>query len=316
MKHRRIFLSVVSVIMLGVISILTIINIYGKSAKKSSGCSGGGCMGCNGCGSQGQINSTYYKNKQEQLLDTLEGRQKIFRSELLKSHTEKEITEISKETTEEFIKLIPQLPYIGGDDNVLTEDIELAAMVLAFYRVEKKLGRSVEEVGGIIYNAIKGEMSKYPKWLLRLSGRKYFTATYIEKLKKDTEESQKKLYSGDWLTTFVPGDGKQFDYGYNHTECGILKFFREQDAEELTPFLCKLDYVYSDSLDEGLVRTSTLAEGGKYCDFRLKRVENDSLDMLVAGTAGMIIVSIALTFLFIVRKILINRKRSISGLSS
>jgi hypothetical protein len=67
------------------------------------------------------------------------------------------------------------------------------------------------------------------------------------------------------------GDGKKFDYGCDHKECGIVKFFHKQGADELTPYMCKLDFLYSDALDEGLVRTSTIAGGGTVCNFRFKR---------------------------------------------
>ncbi|WP_425800615.1 L-2-amino-thiazoline-4-carboxylic acid hydrolase [Desulfitobacterium sp. Sab5] len=278
MRYKRAFIAITSLIVLASVTILAILNIYGKSTNKNSGCFGGGCSGCNGCSNKGRVNITYYKSKESQLLDTLNNYQKIFKNELRKSNSEEEIFSIAKETKEEFVRLIPQIPYIGGDANSMTEDIERAAMVLALYKVESRHGKSADEVGEIVVNAIKDEMSKYPKWLMRFNGRKFFTNTYIEKVRKEAEVSQIRQYSGAWVTDFIKGNGKDFDYGFNHQECGIVKFFHEQNAEELTPYLCELDFIYSDAMDEGLVRTSTLAEGGEYCDFRYKRVENRKSD--------------------------------------
>lgn len=315
MWYKRAFVTTISLIALAIMAILAVLNIYGKSAKKSSGCFGGGCSGCNGCNSQGGINSIYYKSKESQLLDTLNNYQKIFMDELRKSNSEEEILSITKETKEEFIRLIPQVPYIGGDNNSMTEDIEQAAMVLALYRVESRRGKSADDVGNMVYTAIKDEMSKYPKWLMRLNGSRFFTDTYIDKVRKDAEVSQKRQFAGGWVTDFITGDCKEFDYGYNHTECGIVKFFHEQNADELTPYLCKLDYIYSDIMDEGLVRTSTLAEGGKYCDFRYKRVENKKLDLQILIVFCLIAASLILTAVIIIRKIYLKRKMSRTVLS-
>ena len=37
------------------------------------------------------------------------------------------------------------------------------------------------------------------------------------------------------------------------------------------PYHCAADMLYSDKLGWGLIRTQTLAEGAKRCDFRFKR---------------------------------------------
>ena len=160
MRYKSAFLAITSLIVLASVTILAILNIYGKSTKKDNGCFSGGCSGCNGCGNQGGVSNIYYKSKESQLLNTLNNYQKVFKNELRKSNSEEEISSITKETKEEFVRLIPQIPYIGGDSNSMTEDIEQAAMVLALYRVESRNGKSTDEVGEIVVNAIKDEMSK------------------------------------------------------------------------------------------------------------------------------------------------------------
>jgi len=58
---------------------------------------------------------------------------------------------VTKETLEQFAALLPQIPYIGGDENRLTENLYLTAAMLAFYRALKAQDKSVEEVARIIY---------------------------------------------------------------------------------------------------------------------------------------------------------------------
>jgi hypothetical protein len=68
----------------------------------------------------------------------------------------------------------------------------------------------------------------------------------------------------------VEGNGQDFDWGVDYTECGICKFYQAQGAYELVPYLCALDFPSSEAADAGLVRTTTLGTGGLRCDFRYK----------------------------------------------
>jgi len=246
--------------------VLTVISFF----KKNRNCKGL-CTGCNGCKNNQNQSISYYINKEEKLLDDMENKQKVFKPSLAGYYSKEEIDTIINETNTVFISLIPDIPYIGGDASAMTEDIEQAAMVLAFYRVQKEHGRSTEEIGKIITESVQREINKFPKWVTHIIGGKFFTKRHIEKLKKNCITSQSREYDGNWVTFYVEGDGKTFDYGYNHVECGIVKYLAKNNASDLIPYLCSLDFIYSDAFDEGLVRTSTIAENKEYCDFRYKR---------------------------------------------
>ena len=68
----------------------------------------------------------------------------------------------------------------------------------------------------------------------------------------------------------MDGDGRNFDYGVDYTECAICKFYHAEDADELVPYVCLLDYPVSKALGTGMARTTTLADGAERCDFRFK----------------------------------------------
>jgi hypothetical protein len=55
------------------------------------------------------------------------------------------------------------------------------------------------------------------------------------------------------------------------TECAICNFFHIQGADELTPYMCQLDFAVSKALGLGLSRTTTIPESGEKCDFRYKQ---------------------------------------------
>ncbi len=181
---------------------------------------------------------------------------------------------IQRDTWQAYETLLPQIPDIGGKQNINGEALLLAAYGLAMYRVLDARGQTTEEVGQIIYEAYEtmaGEiLTSVPKWLGNILWRLKYGAKYQEHLRKQAERSLKRQYPGDWVFTFVEGDSKEFDYGLDFSECGICKLYHAQGAYELTPYQCLSDYALCKAFNRGLVRYKTLAEGADVCDFRYK----------------------------------------------
>lgn len=75
-------------------------------------------------------------------------------------------------------------------------------------------------MGKIVVEIEEDRVRSYPKFLRRLLGRGLLSRFGKRRLKKIAEESQKRLYPGGWMATFVEGDGKEFDIGIDYTECG------------------------------------------------------------------------------------------------
>ena len=137
-------------------------------------------------------------------------------------------------------------------------------------RCSSPLGQTVEQAGRIIYETFE-TMADHPAWMLRLVGGLKYGEAYVERLRTAAVASQQRRYPGDWVSTFVEGDGETFDYGLDISECGICKFYHAQGAGELAPYMCLSDYVVSRAFDRGLVRYKTIAEGAEVCDFRYKQ---------------------------------------------
>jgi hypothetical protein len=177
---------------------------------------------------------------------------------------------LAKDIRQEYETLAPEMPYIGGEENIFTEWLVYGVYYLAVYRVLKSEGQTIEQVGQVIYDTF-ATMADHPKWLLRLVGSLRYDEKYVRQLREAVAETQQRRYPGDWVATFIEGDGEEFDYGLDITECGICKFYQAQGADELAPYLCLSDHVVSVAFDRGLVRYKTLAEGAEVCDFRYKK---------------------------------------------
>jgi hypothetical protein len=73
---------------------------------------------------------------------------------------------------------------------------------------------------------------------------------------------------GDWVFDRVDGDGRTFDFGIDNTECGNVKFLNAQEADDVCPRICNLEYVAVTGMGYGVRRIKTLAWGCDRCAFR------------------------------------------------
>jgi hypothetical protein len=176
---------------------------------------------------------------------------------------------ILAESRKAYEALLPQVPYIGGDDNNLTETLYMSAIALAFYRTMQNHGQSIQETGFILYRAVE-HLVNFNNPLAAAQTRNPNGKETQDEFRRMARWSQKSRYPGDWKLNFVEGDGSTFDFGVDYTECGLVKFYRAQKAEELAPYMCLGDFPISLAVGSGLVRTTTLARGGSRCDFRFK----------------------------------------------
>jgi len=218
-----------------------------------------------------QMGNNYYALRKSKLLKDFDKMVKRVRKVFVSHYGESLTDTMVGEARLEYEALIPQMPYVGGKQP-FTRFVITTAQFLAVYKALKRHDKTtVEETGRLIYEVCQEIMNSYPKFVLRLVGQINFSKRFLKGLQKRAAESQKRKYPGDYVYTFVEGDGKEFDYGVDYTECAGCKFLKEQGAPELAPYLCPIDILYSEKLGWGLVRTMTLAEGYEKCDFRFKK---------------------------------------------
>ena len=213
----------------------------------------------------------YYISRKSKLLSKYKKTLKPLRPVFLPRFGSDLTDTILEEVLKEYEALTPDLPYIGGDENMMTEFLIESAHCLAIYRVLKPRGKTVEDIGEIIYEMIEARLAEVPAFILYLYGLFKYNRFYEKRLKEQAEKSQERRYAGDFVFNFIEGKGEEFDYGLDITECGICEFYKAQDAVELTPYVCLIDFPLSKAFNRGLVRTMTIAEGAEKCDFRFKK---------------------------------------------
>jgi hypothetical protein len=171
-----------------------------------------------------------------------------------------------------FEALLPDIPYIGGDENPMTRTLYLSGAWLAMYRSLRARGASVEEAARLIYLGTASLYASLPfRLLLRWQGRRLFSRKYVDQRRHAAAVSRRRRYPDDWVFDIVEGDGRAFEWGLDYTECAIVKYLVREGAPELAAYGCWVDYPAYAAMGVKLIRTETIAQGGQRCDFRFSR---------------------------------------------
>jgi len=213
-----------------------------------------------------QEGKAYYLSRKSEILAQFDTHAKGWKPYLAARYGDEFADVVLREAREQYEALIPEIPYIGGDENPMTRHLVRSTTSLVLYKVMKGRGKTAEEVGKVIYDAVVEFVSQLPPHpCLELS------AEYVAQKKAEARESQERCYPGGWVWEFVERDSEEFDYGYDFLECGTQKFYHAQGADEFLPFYCYLDFVTHRMTGWGFARSMTLAEGYEKCDFRYKK---------------------------------------------
>jgi hypothetical protein len=188
---------------------------------------------------------------------------------LISSFGVEQANAVIRGSRKEYEALIPQIPYIG-DKNPFLIFLLPTSRYLALYRALQRQGQTVEDAGQLVYAMSEAELKAIPGLVRRLIGYIWFSRWFLRRLKKRANESQERKYPGGYVLTYVDGNGQDFDYGIDYTECASCKFLSSQNALELAPYVCAVDKAASEMLGWGR-RTMTLAEGREKCDFRFNK---------------------------------------------
>ncbi|MFW9795377.1 MAG: L-2-amino-thiazoline-4-carboxylic acid hydrolase [Candidatus Thorarchaeota archaeon] len=204
----------------------------------------------------------------ETLLKEFDNLMNIARSVRVSYLDEEGIEQLAQEARVKYNKIIPILPYVGGEKSRFTDLMIQSGMTVAFYKACKDRNLSDRQIGELIYKIVEEEMrsvSRIKKWFAR---RMLFTSSYRNAWRQALEDSQTREYPKNWVGEFVEGNGIEFEFGFDFLECGFMKLARDNDCEKIVPYACLCDFARMRGLGVGFRRTQTLAMGHPRCDFR------------------------------------------------
>jgi len=226
-----------------------------------------------GAGRRSDMDSrSWYLQNKPKIMRQVRSALRHHRTQFVEAYGKAEGEAIASESMQRFEALLPDLPYIGGDENSNTRSLYMTAAWLAMYRSLQARGASVEEAARLIYLGTASFSNSFPmRWLMRLQGRRLFSRRFQDQRRYAAAISQQRRYPDDWVFEVVEGNGQGSAFGVDYTECGIVKYLAREGAPELAPYLCWIDYPQFAAMHLRLDRTETLAQGGRRCDFRMSR---------------------------------------------
>jgi hypothetical protein len=155
---------------------------------------------------------------------------------------------ILRESRAEFETLIPQIPYIGGDEEPYTASLTESVRCLALQRVMQRHSKTVIEAGKIIADAV-----------LSRAGETRPSIPPAQRLTPEQMMVRRRQRA-------ARAQERRYPAGYVFEQ----KLYHALGADEFLPFYCYLDFAYSHVYGLGLTRTETLAEGGARCNHRFR----------------------------------------------
>ena len=231
-------------------------------------CAGAALMGCATRSQHPRVEgSSYYMQKKRQLMFMMNMVRPLMKRSIRGNFGDAEAKIWYDETRQGFENLLPRIPYIGGDENPMTQYLVMSSMFLPLFKAMTRDGASPSQCGRVFYEVAESYSKLKPARLRWRNGRKTFTPAAMEQVRKDAEHSQLRKYPGDWVYRFVKG-GSDFQYGMDMIECGIVKFWDAEGMAALTRYNCLSDWVMWKSQRIVARRTRTIANGASVCNFR------------------------------------------------
>ncbi len=194
---------------------------------------------------------------------------------LVERFSESKSEDLINQMRSEYEDILTKMTDIGGGKHPFISTLIAKVSLLAMFRILEKEGYTYREIGEFSNTRKEIETRKEMKKIEESGGNFLdimFSDAYIKHVKKYCEISQKRKYPDDWVMQFVDGTNEDFDFGYNISECAILKAYKKLGTEKYVPFACLLDFAHAHIVGYGFSRTKTIANGASGCDHRFTRI--------------------------------------------
>ena len=170
-----------------------------------------------------------------------------------------------KRVLAEYRAIVERTPGIGRmKDNMFVMTMYAAAFLIALYKMaDGKM--NAEQLKGLV----RAE-AFCPLMVKAKQGKSAFTEKEIAARTRQSQWSRDHIqqHPMNWFYYFEAVPGKE-EYFITHKQCGICKLTKQEHCEEITRYLCMMDYYTFEMQGAVLDRTKTLGYGDDECNFHL-----------------------------------------------
>lgn len=195
---------------------------------------------------------------------------------VLKQHYPEQATELRAAVEQAFDRLRPEVGFSKTSKNPIDRRMEIAAYFLACMQVLDERGIAFEQIRQVVVEValeLVRPRNRLQAWAKRLPAKligTWFGHWLVGWLgKKFRVLAHPDGFRAVVLTSKAETLG--FGYGFDILECGICKLYQKHDALRFAPLLCEVDFITSGLAGLRLIRSGTIANGAKCCDFRFEK---------------------------------------------
>jgi hypothetical protein len=176
----------------------------------------------------------------------------------------------------EFSVVLTQVPFVGGDENRMSDFFMRLIGFMAIGRVLQRHGVPLAVIGHIERESYTAHLLTVPEAERMASGRQFMSEHNKALIREQAARSRAETYPGDFVYDFVePGPGDTFEFGINYRACGFCRFAARHGDRDILSHICGLDFEAYAARGIHLDRTQTLASGASHCNFRFSRMTED-----------------------------------------
>ncbi len=175
-----------------------------------------------------------------------------------------------------FKDISPDIRFASTSNNPIDKRLDFCSYFLALIKTLDEQGESFEATRRICLEVVTAYVSpknkiqqlfkRLPVKLINTRLANVFLPAFHRKVSKNSN-------TGGFIANIITDKAETFGLGYgiDILECGICKLFKKHHYEKYASILCEVDEMTSSLAGLKLIRTGTIANGAKKCDFRYKK---------------------------------------------
>lgn len=197
-------------------------------------------------------------------------------TQFIKENYPKEFNKVIANTDKHYKNISADMTFAKTSNNPLDKRLDFSSYFLALIKTLNEKGETFDVIRKICLKIIteyvrpKNNIQQFFKRLPSKLTNTWLANIIIKSLNKKISQNS----SPDGFVANIITD-KQATYGLGYgidiLECGIYKLFEKHNYQKYASILCEVDAITSGLAGLKLIRTGTIANGAKKCDFRFKK---------------------------------------------
>ncbi len=194
----------------------------------------------------------------------------------IKHHFPVQFDQLMEVTNNHYKNISKDTKFASTSNNPIDRRLDFSAYFLALIKTLHEKGETFEAIRQICLEIVTNYVK--PRNRLHAYSKRLFpklTHTWLGKIliKKLHNRVSRNSNENGFVANIITDKDETFGLGYgiDILECGICKLFKKHNYQQYSTILCEVDEITSGLAGLTLIRTGTIANGAKKCDFRFKK---------------------------------------------